>query len=191
VLSFQKTIQVDDIEQAKEPNGSPAALLEYCLPASQPAPPQGVMSDLDGKGVTVSALNPNLRFAGASVSGAMVSQAPNAPPVPMQALSFFVSMGASYLQVIRYENRCFLRDGYHRSTRLLRHGIHQAPCIFIEADKFEEFGLPPGSLTHETMYGPRPPSLPDFWDDSVSAGGRQLAVRKVVRVRVEEFFVPR
>src|SRR3954464_13634309 len=102
----------------------------------------------------------------------------------MQALSFFVSMGASYLQVIRYDDRCFLRDGYHRSTRLLRHGIHQTPCIFLEQDKFEEFGLPPGSLTHETMYGSRPPSLPDFWDDGVSTGGRQGSDRALVQRRL-------
>jgi hypothetical protein len=191
VLSFQKAINVEDMgEQVPRIEGADA-LLEYCLPGKQLPPPQGVMADLDGKGLTVSSVNPNLRFAGAQASAAMVNQAVGAPAVAMQALAFFVSLGTSYLQVMKYDNRYFLRDGYHRSARLIRQGVFEVPCILIEAANFEEFGCPPGSLTYEVMYGPRPPKLTDFWDERVASPGRQLTVRKVVRVRVEEFFVPR
>jgi hypothetical protein len=44
-------------------------------------------------------------------------------------------------------------------------------------------------FTYETMFGPRPPRLIDFWDDEVASDIKQPAIRKVIRVRGEEFVV--
>jgi hypothetical protein len=167
------------------------SLLELCIPRNQPQPPSGAFTDQDGKGFTVSSFNPNLRIAGGQIGEAQVSQAPGLPPVKMQAISLLVFMGASYLQVVRYKGRSFIRDGYHRAVGLLREGRFEVPCIFIEARTFEEVGAAQGAFSFETLFDSRPPHLMDFWNDRVSRDIHQVAVRKVVRVTGEEFVVPR
>jgi hypothetical protein len=191
VLTFQKVINADGIEDRVGRAADDRSLLELCIPFEQPSPPTGAFTDQDGKGFTVSSFNPNLRIAGGQISEAQVSQAPGMPAVKMQAITLLVFMGASFLQVVRYKDRSFIRDGYHRTAGLIRRGIFEVPCIFIEAKSFDEVGAGPGAYSYEVLYGDRPPGLADFWDDEVSRPIHQVAVRKVVRIRGEEFVVPR
>ncbi len=190
VLSVQKTITTDGLNlRVAEAIADPAALIELCLPASQPAPPLGAFSEPDGHGFALSSLNPNLRVAGGNVAEALVSASPQAPPQKVQAFTFFVSMGASYVQVARYHGRSFLRDGYHRAAGLLRAGISQVPAVVIDAPSFQFIAPAPGMFDHEVAFSDRVPRLADFWDDTVSANALQPAVRKVVRIRADEFVV--
>jgi hypothetical protein len=191
VLSFQKVIHTDGLEERLGDLTDDRSLLELCIPTHQPGPPTGAFTDQDGKGFTVSSFNPNLRIAGGQLSDAQVSQGPGLSAVKMQAITLLVYMGASFLQVVRYRERSFIRDGYHRAAGLAKRGVFEVPCIFIEARSFEEVGVNPGAFSYELLYGDRPPRIVDFWDDSVSRGIEQPAVRKVVRVRGEEFVVPR
>lgn len=193
VLSFQKGIVLDGAdERIGSADRDADALFRLCIPDEAPAPSQAaISSDPDNKGFTISSLNPNLRIAGAQVSDADVSPALGMPPTKMKAFTILAFTGLSYLQVVRYRDRCFVRDGYHRATGLLRRGVRAVPCIFIEARNFGEVGCPPGSLTDEIMYGDRPPRLVDFWDDATSREVQQIAIRKVLRVRGDEFLVPR
>jgi hypothetical protein len=191
VLSFQKVIHVDGLEDRVGHVSDARSLLELCIPTEQPSVPVGAFTDQDGKGFTVSSFNPNLRIAGGQISEAQVSQAPGIPAVKMQAITLLVFMGASFLQIVRYKDRSFIRDGNHRAAGLIRRGIFEVPCIFIEARSFDEVGAASGTFSYETLYGDRPPGLADFWQEDVSRPLQQLAVRKVVRVRGEEFVVPR
>ena len=189
ILSFQKLVFTDQWDNNDVPKRS--ELIEICLPSEQVAPPIGALSDPDGKGFIISSLNPNLRIAGSQLNETDVAPGPGQPSVRMQAVTLFISMGTSYLQVIEYRGRCFLRDGYHRAARLLRAGIEAVPCIYIQAKSFEDFQMPSGSLSYEILYGERPPTLTDFWDGDVSSEIFQLATRKVVRIRGDELVVPR
>jgi len=191
VLSFQKLISIEGLDERLSGVSDPVSLLDLCLPMQQSVPPLGAFSDPDGKGFTVSSVNPNLRIAAGQISDALVNPSPELPPVKMQAITILVFMGMSFLQVVRYRDRSFIRDGYHRTAGLLKRQIFVAPCIFIEAQNFEQISAPAGSFTYETLFGDRPPMLSDFWDDAVSRDIEQVAVRKVVRVRGEEFVVPR
>jgi hypothetical protein len=65
----------------------------------------------------------------------------------MQAFTFFVSMGASYIQVARYQGRSFLRDGYHRAVGLLRAGVSQVPAVVIDAPTFQFITSAPACST--------------------------------------------
>lgn len=190
VLSFQKIIFTDSPSIGDGYRDS-ASLTELCLPTEQFLPPTGAITDPDGKGFTISSLNTNLRIAGGQLSDAKVAPGPGLPSVRMQAVTLLVTMGTSYMQVVRYRDRWFLRDGYHRASRLLRSGISIVPCIYIEARTFEEVQPPVGAFPFELLYGDRPPALNDFWDDSVATNISQLAIRKVIRIRGEEFAVPR
>jgi len=191
VLSFQKIIFTDH-EGGYDDSSTVSNLMEVCLPSQQPAPPSGAIGDHDGKGFTISSLNSNLRIVGGRLGEAHLSPGPGLPAsVRVQAVTIFVSMGTSYLQVVRYRDRYFLRDGYHRAGRLIRKGITTVPCIYIEASSFDEMQVPPGALSYEILYSDHPPTLTDFWDESVSMEVSQLAIRKVIRIRGEEFAVPR
>jgi hypothetical protein len=193
VLTFQKIIFTDGLEERLKAAGAEDGLYEICLPRTQPSHPLGAFTDADGKGFTISSFNPNLRIAAGQISEAQVAPGPGMPTVTMQAVTLLVFMGTSFLQVVRYRDRSFIRDGYHRAAGLLRAGIYHVPCIFIEAESFEQVGpvQVPGAFSYETLYSPRPPFLADFWNDEVAADVSQPAVRKVVRVRGEEFVVPR
>src|SRR5947209_6038036 len=121
----------------------------------------------------------------------MVNTVPGASATKVQALTFFVNMGASYLQVVRYQDRYFIRDGYHRAVGLLHENIDVVPCIVIDARNFDEVvaSQPQMFLPYEVLYGQRPPRLSDFWDEAVSRTVMRPAVRKVIRLRGDEFVV--
>jgi hypothetical protein len=191
LLSFQKIVFTDSEATYAESSSVPD-LMEICLPSKQPGPPSGAIGDPDGKGFTISSLNSNLRIVGGQLGDAHLSPGPGLPAsVRVQAVTLFVSLGTSYLQVVHYRDRYFLRDGYHRAARLILNGITIVPCIYIEVKNFEEMQVPSGGFSYEVLFGERPPTLTDFWDESVSIEISQLAIRKVIRVRGEEFAVPR
>ena len=192
VLAFQKIINTEGLEaRLASAKMGEEQLIELCLPISQPPPPNRAIGDPDGKGLTVSTLNPNLRVIANRVSEESISLLPDAPAMRVMALTFFVSMGASYLVVVRYGDRYFIRDGYHRAVGLLREHIDVVPCILVDAKSFDEvvMGQPQAFLPYEVLFGDRPPRLTDFWDDDVSHTVLRPAIRKVVRVRGDEFVV--
>lgn len=192
VLAFQKIISVEGLEtRVASARMGKEQLLELCLPTNQPLPPSAAMVDPDGKGFTLSSHNPNLRIT-CGLGEAEVNSGSGLSPARMQALMFMVSTGASYLQVVCYKGRYFIRDGYHRAAGLLREGINVAPCILIDARNFDEqvvLGRPQEFLPYEVLFGDRPPRLTDFWDDGVAHTILRPVVRKVVRVRGDEFVV--
>jgi hypothetical protein len=191
VLSVQKLITIDGLDlRVAGVAADPAALQELCLPSAQPTPPLGAFSDPDGHGFALSSLNPNLRVVGSTVAEALVSPSPQVPPQKVQAFTLFVNMGASYLQIAQYQGRSFLRDGYHRAAGLLRSGISRVPAIVIDAPSFQFIiASAPGLFDHEVAFSDHAPRLADFWDETVAADALQPAVRKVVRIRAEQFVV--
>jgi hypothetical protein len=193
VLTFQKIISTEGLdERIAAARTSTAALWDLCLPADQPLPPQGALIDGDQKGYTISSLNPNLRIMGGHVQEAQVqvSPDPNIPPQRALGVTVFLTMGAPYLQVVRHQNRCFIRDGNHRAAGLLRAKINTVPCIVIEARSFDDVGWMPGMLPYEVLFSDRPARLADLWDDAVAQDVARPTIRKVVRVRGDEFVVP-
>jgi hypothetical protein len=190
VQGLQKVIKTDGLEARIEPlKSGTMSLLDFCLPTTQPEPPHGTFADLDGKGFTISSLNPNLRIAGGDTNRADVATSAGSPTVPMMALTILVFLGTSSLQVASYNNRYFLRDGYHPAAALVQAGIHVVSCLFIEAASFEQVTPGAGFFTYEVSYGDKPPLIPDFWETDVADDVLQPAVRKVVRIRGDEFVV--
>jgi hypothetical protein len=161
VLSVQKMITTDGLEaRVAQATADHAALVELCLPAAQPVPPLAAFGDPDGHGFALSSLNPNLRVVGSSVAEALVSASPQLPPQKVQAYTFFVSMGASYVQVAQYEGRSFLRDGYHRAAGLLRAGVSRVPAVVIDAPSFQFITSAPGLFDYEVAFSDHAPGWP-------------------------------
>jgi len=127
----------------------------------------------------VSSANPNLRIAGPA--------GPIQTPQQVPVLGFGVTVSASFVQVVRYRNRYFLRDGYHRAYGFLSRGIAVVPAFVREMTAFEEMVPDPRLMLPQDSYrGPRPPVLVDYVDDTVSAAVRVPAAHKMVVVQALE-----
>jgi hypothetical protein len=192
VLSFQKlVVQEQAMERANSVNiEDPVSLFSFCLPETTSATMLTGSIDQDQKGLTFSSLNPNLRVGNFLVTDVELSAAPGAPSRKEKFAGFAINFGARFVQIAEYNERWFVRDGYHRTYGLLCRGVYKIPCIFIRARTFQELGAAaPGFLPYEILFGERPPMLTDFLDDAVCVSANQKATRKVIRVTAEEFVV--
>jgi len=192
VLAFQKTVRLPGLdERILEAKEDPKALLELCLPSEEPEVPLVWAPDADGKGYTLSSFNPNFRVYEVMPGTATVPSMPGSEPINRNAI--FVTYGAppSYLQVASYRGRFFLRDGYHRAVALLRAGVNEVPCVLVKATNLSQVFTAAGNfLTEDVMMGERPPFVKDFVDDNVSADGDMIEIRRVIRIRGDEFVLP-
>jgi hypothetical protein len=190
VFSVQKLITTEGLDLRMASVGDdPGALAELCLPSAQVVPPLGGFTDQDGLGITISSLDPNLRPIGTRLQEAPVATAPGGRPRKMLAVTFFVNIEASYVQIAHYQGRYFLRDGYHRAAGLLHAGMTRVPAVVVQAPSFKYITPTSGLFDYEIAFSDHAPILTDFWDDSVSANGVQPTTRKVVRIRAEQFVV--
>jgi len=179
VLSFQKNILADGVERVSTVDlGDPQALFSACLPdAAEPIQMSGLL-DNDGKAFSISSTNPNLRIMG--------SQLANINGQPFYG--FAIGFGLPFVQVVEYQGRWFIRDGYHRTFGLLRKGAERIPCLFIRAHDAQQFGgTAPLHIRGETLFGAHPPFLKDFLDDEVSASAVRPLTGKVLRIAASEF----
>src|SRR5258708_25649175 len=97
----------------------------------------------------------------------------------------------NYLQVVHYQDRYVLRNGYTRAADLLSQGIQVVPCMLIETSNPVLIGLKPGMFDLETVLSTQPPRLLDFWDDTVTCLWKRPALRYVYRVRADTMPVSR
>jgi len=119
-----------------------------------------------------SSSNPNLRIAGNFANGGL--------------FGFAVSLANSYVQVVKCQNRYFMRDGHHRAYGLLSKGISKVPVIYREYNSFNEMMIPPGLFPMETLMSERPPMLTDYFNDQVSSIAEFPLSTKVVIIQALE-----
>jgi hypothetical protein len=100
-------------------------------------------------------------------------------------LGFELRQFGSSLQAVRFRDRFLLVDGYQRAYALLSKGVHLAPGLVGEADSIDVLRELALGLTMDVVLGPRPPLIPDFLDDQISAevrtpvGPRVLVIEAV------------
>lgn len=182
VLSFQKVVALDSINDrvGSLTQDDWPGLFDLCLPLARPDEDLSGTYDRDGKGLTITSLNPNLR----------ASPVQQVNRNGQQMIGFNVAFGTNWVNVVEYRGRAFLRDGYHRCYGLLSRGIRHVPCAFTQAQSFSDVNSgSSGHITQEHLLGTHPPFLTDFLDAAVSTTGEQRAFRKVIRIRAEEFVV--
>jgi hypothetical protein len=187
ILSYQRVVVVDDaVERVSKANPTDvSSLFEVCLPEARTVQLEGGFDPVQNAFTTTS-LNPNLR-----VGGFAAVDAPGPAGASNTVFGFIVSLGSSFLQLVEYRERWMVRDGYHRIYGLLKRGIRFIPCVVIDAQSFEETGAArPGFFSYELLYSERPPLVTDFIADEFSVEVPVAAVRKVVRIRAEEFAIP-
>jgi hypothetical protein len=97
--------------------------------------------------------------------------------------------GSPFFEVAMLRGRWFLRDGYHRAYRLLQDGVYCVPAVVINARTFDGLGATePWFFNEEQLFSCRPPRVLDFLDESMVLHYERAALRKVIRIRVEESF---
>jgi hypothetical protein len=164
--------------------GDLASIAALTLPMTEPVRviPQ---FDQDRMTFTASQATQNLQIIGAF--GGPAAEADELPPGTV-SVGFHLRVTTSFVEVAGFQNRFFLRDGYHRCLGLLRRGVAHAPALVRAELPLAEL-VPGGMLPFEAITGDRPPVLPDYWDDRVSRAARLPASRKVIIVRGSELSV--
>jgi len=99
--------------------------------------------------------------------------------------------GSPFFEVAEFRGRWFLRDGYHRAYRLLQAGVHRVPAVVIFARTIEELGATESwFFAEDQLFSDRPPRVMDFLEDDLVLRYQRTALRKVIRIRVEESLQP-
>ena len=108
-----------------------------------------------------------------------------APGLFGMGYGFCVALPPSFVQVVLYRGRYFLKDGYHRSLALLEKGIGHVPVIFQELLGPQNLEVE-GRFSDETILGTHPPRLTDYLRDDVAAAAFHLASQKTIMIQSAE-----
>ncbi|HXL95668.1 MAG TPA: hypothetical protein VN969_42655 [Streptosporangiaceae bacterium] len=177
VCAFQPTVVADAaIERVQDVKADDlAAIAAITLPTRAAEPPR-IQFDQSRQLYMVASPDLNLQIVG-YVSG----PAPDGSGAV--ALGFTVMAAPSFLNVVRFQDRVLLRDGYHRAYGFLNHGITHVPAFIRTMEAIEDV-IPPGTFLPQHSYlGDRPPVLPDYLDDRVASTVRLPAVQKMVVIQ--------
>jgi hypothetical protein len=99
--------------------------------------------------------------------------------------------GSPFFEVAELRGHWFLRDGYHRAYRLLQAGVYRVPAVIIHARTIGELGATkPWFFSEEQLFSARPPRVTDFLNEDMVMRYERTALRKVIRIRVEESLEP-
>lgn len=92
---------------------------------------------------------------------------------------FMLQVGGAlpFVHVVRFNGRCYLHNGYHRTYAALRAGATVVPCIFRDVVSEQEIGLSPGTFSLATLESPNPPTMHHF------VSGQAQSVDLIVKMR--------
>jgi len=179
VVAIQPSVFTDTATQrvAGLDPGDLLSIAELTLPINHTAP-VSVEFDEFKQAYILTSPNPNLKVV-ANFNGPL--------PNGMPGFGFGVAVAASYVQVVRFQNRYVLRDGYHRAFGLLSRGITRVPAFIRDFDTAENLA-PAGMLPQNTWLGDRPPLLRDYHDGRVAESVSLPARHRMIVIHALELF---
>jgi hypothetical protein len=179
VVAIQPSVFTDTATQrvAGLDPGDLRSIAELTLPINHTAP-VSVEFDEFKQAYILTSPNPNLKVV-ANFNGPL--------PNGMPGFGFGVAVAASYVQVVRFQSRYVLRDGYHRAFGLLSRGITRVPAFIRDFDTAENLA-PAGMLPQNTWLGDRPPLLRDYHDDRVAESVSLPARHRMIMIHALELF---
>jgi hypothetical protein len=155
--------------------------IKLCLPRDFNAD-VSVALDEPTRTATLATLSRNL-----NVVGMQAGQTPDQP----FAVTFFVALGGNWVQIIEFEGRYFLKNGYHRVWLLHSRGDQSVPAIVTKATTVEEIGAGPGFFPPALILSERPPLFRHFVDARLAPEVRLKSTMKVIRLSADQFVLPR
>lgn len=181
IVAFQKSVTkttYDSIPTSGE-NGL-AEVLQYTLPvgpANMLMPDQIGVQNSEYAGMQFVSRDPNVQ-----VVGPQYNPLQDQPPGTV-SVQFLVRSTPNFVQIVHYEDRFILKNGYHRTFQLLRAGESHVPCFIVEVDGWNETGgANPNHFNEDVVMGDRPPLLNDFQSDiayDLYTAGRNTIIKIV------------
>ncbi len=193
VIAFQRNIDTEyAAELASKMKASEQFVIESCLPLSFQQNLE-VTFDPAVPGISFSSFSPKLTLSAVQVIGVGGPQLSIAGQTVQQpGALFLIGTQANYVQVTELGSRFFLKNGYHRAYAAMLAGRKRLPAVLSNISDFAETGaMRPGFFPRERLMSETPPLLRDFLDDRLAADLKLRSMRKVIRVRADDFFVPR
>lgn len=177
---------------AKIPGGSIADidLATLCLPLQAPL---RSLQLLEKNGETVTFASDqhdqhDLRLLQARVASASASEIPVRGHVS-QTLALDIGFPGNVLNVIRFENRLILNNGYHRALALLKRGVTHVPAVIQMCRDWDDVAMLGNAALHANVViyveRPRPPLLRDFVDPLLCMSLAVPRVRQYLRIRYQ------
>ncbi len=158
LIAAQQTVVTAELDRGGPVAGDLLAVARLTLPLEQPSAEIPASFDAERQIWKLTSKNPNVRitgrFGGEVRPGAL-------------GFGFIVEVLTSFVSVAESNGLLVLRDGYHRTQRLLQAGIFTAPVFlrrFSEGEKlFARQMVPPA-----VWGGEHPPLLADYGDDRLA-----------------------
>jgi len=93
----------------------------------------------------------------------------------------------SYMEIASYHGRWFLRDGYHRSFRLLNQSVYLAPCVVVHAESLAQMGAVGNRFfSVEILFSEHPPMVTDFLDEEITVRYCRASPKQVMPISVQQ-----
>ncbi len=131
---------------------------------------------------TLTTLSRNLNLVG--------MQAAQTPGQPL-AITFFAALGGNWVQIIEFEGRYFLKNGYHRVWLLRNRGDQSVPALVTKATTVEEIGTGPGFFPPALILSERPPLFQHFFDARLAPEVQLKSTMKVITISANQLVLPR
>jgi hypothetical protein len=170
VCALQSGVIIDQLAPDLDPDDLDA-ILAYTIRPPEPLAVD-VQYDSGRKAWVILAPDPNLRVVGEFRTDLQEGAI---------GLGFELRQYGSSVRAVRHRDRWVLVDGYHRAVGLLAREINVVPALVGDAST-EALVRGAAGIRPEVFLGPRPPMLPDYWDDEVSAEVDLPATTRVVLV---------
>jgi hypothetical protein len=184
LVCFQKHVSTEHGENVTKgvDVADPAQVLQACLPVEKVKRNVGVGFEPRENAFTIFAPGADFRVLGTSQGEDAATK--------RKIFGFAVGWGVPHVQVVRFQGRYFLKNGYHRLVALRSRGLTHAPCILIEGESFDDVGARDGFFDRDLLLSKRPPLFGDFLADAVCPAVPLRPRTKVIRIKAEEIIVP-
>ncbi len=131
----------------------------------------------------------DMRFLGAQlVDPALI---PNlvAEGFTSAVIALSVGFSSNVLNVVRYQNRMVLNNGYHRAYALRSLGVTHVPCVIQVCRHWEDVGLAGSSEMSQNsdLYfsSQRPPLFRDYFDPKLTSRYATMRQRRQIQLKIE------
>lgn len=186
LVAFQPQITTTAYQDIPSWDEDPLNVLEYCFPVDSRELRQQVgYNSEDGSmaGVKIVSRGPNISLktidAHAGEHGSTI-------------VNVEVASDPNFVQVVEFQGRYILKNGYHRAYQLLTNGETHIPAVVVSGvTTYEDTGgAKNGFFTKGMVCGQRPPLLSDFTTDT-AVELEQPATNTVVDITAKQTQVTR
>lgn len=174
LLAFQYHVELDRSNQLCGP-GVQAADIATVLPITLPHGLENITHQISVQqnGFLVKSPSLNLRLHTAGQLG-------NDPAQHLLIAGIAYGPSSPLIQVVRFNGKCYLKNGYHRAYGLRVAGATHMPCLFMEATDFGQVGVAVGGGTFDRpiLESANPPTVGHF----TQGRAYQVLLRRMTRI---------